>query len=323
MLYLMQQHQISKASAWPWQCLTVIYSPSCCCHFLTTVRGSFFISCLTGLLVPVSSELLPLPAWIYLVCSLPVSTLLLKQPHLERRWSNTSPASTLLVHKLSRVYIESTSASEGPPGWPELGCPKSSFILFSKEGMVKNSSLPQRMCPEKNPKPSVKQERGSPVTTDPAIELPLPPHRLCHSLINMTQQNCTCMSVTDGAQRDLSSTWGKLLQGARRGNCHGGKADTRESVACSGDTALQGVPAGHQKMAKKKVNSILQYDKRLFFFFSDKANLLCCVHGRRAISDQQYSPELQSSQVQSTVAVYTRQPFLLIFNFTHTQFKIP
>lgn len=88
----------------------------------------------------------------------------------------------------------------------------------------------------------------------------------------------------------------------------------------SGDTAQQRVPAGNQKRAKnnkKKVNSILQCDKkiRVFFFFSDKANLLCFVHGRRAINDQQYSSELPSSVHSSSI--YTTLP-LNIQLHTHT-----
>lgn len=121
--------------------------------------------------------------------------------------------------------------------------------------------------------------------------------------------------------------WGKLLQGARRGNCPGGKADTREPLRHEevpmtpfwGHSTAMSTSRAPENGQKKPVNSILQCDKRFgfVFSFSHKANLICFVHGRRAISDQQYSPELQSSQVQSRAAVYT-QPFLSIVNFTHT-----
>lgn len=92
----------------------------------------------------------------------------------------------------------------------------------------------------------------------------------------------------------------------------------------SGDTAQQRVPAGNQKRAKnnkKKVNSILQCDKKIrvfFFFFLIRPT---CYVLYMEEEQSMINSTVQSSQVQSTAAVYT-QPFLLIFNFTHTQFKI-
>lgn len=178
--------------------------------------------------------------------------------------------------------------------------------------------------PREDPKPSAEQQgRDSLALTEQAIKLSLPPQRLYHSLINTceTKQNCSCMFVTNGAQRDLSM-WGKFLQGARKGNCCGGKADTRVPGMRRSQRPLLGTQhsnkylQGTMKCQKKKKSiPFCNVIKRAFFFFSDKANLLCFVHGRRAINDQQYSPELPSS-VHSN-SIYTTLP-LNIQLHTHT-----
>lgn len=131
------------------------------------------------------------------------------------------------------------------------------------------------------------QERSSPTPTDQAIKLPLPPQRLHHSLINTCErrQNSSCMSVTDRLQRDLSSSEGNSCKGPGQGTAVVGEGrQQRVSGTKRSQRPVLGTQHSneYQKMAKKRSIPFCNVVKDLGFF-SDKANLLCFVHGRRAM----------------------------------------